>query len=169
VTNLGQKGATLVLMPGNPQFPEVLFLPRRNPARETWTGHMYSPQEAGQLSGIKEIWEASEFPPFISALAKHEAYRPKLENILASSRGWYPGTPDAAGGANGFEPLFAAAAKKEAGLYLLWFPPDGESQEYRQEQKFAAAWSKEPGGFAIQNASPILARCVCESLRWNSN
>ncbi|MDX6557738.1 MAG: Xaa-Pro aminopeptidase, partial [Blastocatellia bacterium] len=42
LTNLGQQRATLVLMPGNPQTPEVLFLPRRNPGAETWTGHMYS-------------------------------------------------------------------------------------------------------------------------------
>src|SRR5947209_9814662 len=43
LTNLGQERATLVLLPCNPQLPEVLFLPRRNPAAETWTGHMYSP------------------------------------------------------------------------------------------------------------------------------
>src|SRR5882672_11308776 len=85
LTNLKQKDATLVLMPGNPQMPELLFLPRRNPAAETWTGHMYSPPEAAQRSGIKEIWEAREFAPFVSALARHEAYRPQPENILMSS------------------------------------------------------------------------------------
>lgn len=151
LTNLGQQRATLVLMPGNPQLPEVLFLPRRNPAAETWTGHMYSPQEAAQLSGIKEIWEAREFAPFMSALARHEAYRPKPENILASSAA-EPGS------ANGFDALFSAAAKNEAGLYLLAFPREGESKEYRQEQKFAASWPNEPGGFTIQNASPIFAQ-----------
>ena len=148
LTNLGQKGAALVLMPGNPQLPEVLFLPRRNPAAETWTGHMYSPQEAGKLSGIKEIWEAREFAPFMNAIARHEPYRPKPENVLASSG-------DGAGVANGFDSLFGAAARNEAGLFMLSFPSQGESKEYRQEQKFAAAWTKEPGGFAIQNASPI--------------
>src|SRR5882757_335381 len=85
LTNLGQQRATLVLLPGNPQMPEVLFLPRRNPGRETWTGHMYSPQEAAQLSGIKEIWDSDEFGPFMSALSKHQPYRPKSQNILLSS------------------------------------------------------------------------------------
>src|SRR6266498_362796 len=74
LTNLGQQRATLVLIPGNTVVPEILFLPRRNPAAETWTGHMYSPQEAAQLSGIKEIWEAKEFAPFIAGLRNHEAY-----------------------------------------------------------------------------------------------
>src|SRR2546425_9167003 len=54
LTQLKQKGATLVLLPGNSQMPEILFLPRRNPAFETWTGHMFSAQEAAQVSGIKE-------------------------------------------------------------------------------------------------------------------
>src|SRR5205823_13274031 len=49
LTNLNQKRATLVLMPGNSVTPEVLFLPRRSPAAETWTGHMYSPEEAAEL------------------------------------------------------------------------------------------------------------------------
>ena len=149
LTNLGQTRATLVLMPGNTVMPEVLFLPRRNPVAETWTGHMYSPQEAAQLSGIKEIWEAREFAPFVSSLAKHEAYRPKPENILLS-----PST----GSANGFEGLFAAATRNEAALYLLQLPPQGESREYRQEQWFAAGWAKEPGGFKLQNAFPIFAQ-----------
>ncbi len=151
LTNLGQQRATLVLLPGNPQMPEVLFLPRRNPGRETWTGHMYSPQEAAQLSGIKEIWEANEFAPFMSALSKHQAYRPNPVNILLSSG-------DATRNPNGFESLFSAAAKNEAGLYLLSFPREDESKEYRQEQKFAAAWTRDSGGFAIQNAWPIFSQ-----------
>lgn len=148
LTNLNQKRATLVLLPGNAQLPEVLFLPRRNPVAETWTGHMYSAQEAAQLSGIKEIWEAGEFAPFVNALRKHEAYRPRPENILMSSA-----TVDA----SGFEGLFTAAAGNQASLYLLQFPPEGESREFRQEQRFAPTWTKE-SGFALQSASPIFAQ-----------
>src|SRR5829696_2563277 len=39
LTNLKQKNATLVLLPGNTKVREILFLPRRNAAAETWTGH----------------------------------------------------------------------------------------------------------------------------------
>ena len=85
LTNLNQKGATLVLMPGNAQLPEILFLPRRSATAETWTGHMYSAEEAAQLSGIKEIWEASEFDGFVKSVRNHEAFRPKPENVLMSS------------------------------------------------------------------------------------
>ncbi len=85
LTNLNQKGATLVLMPGNPQAREILFLPRRDPAAETWTGHMYSPEEAQQLSGIREIWEAKEFEPFMRSLRNRQAYRPKSEALLMTA------------------------------------------------------------------------------------
>jgi len=85
LTNLNQKGATLVLMPGNPQLREVLFLPRRDPAAETWTGHMYSPEEARTLSGISEIWEAKEFEPFMRSLRLRQAYRPKEDALLMSA------------------------------------------------------------------------------------
>ncbi|HEY0405852.1 MAG TPA: Xaa-Pro aminopeptidase [Pyrinomonadaceae bacterium] len=103
LTNLKQKGATLVLMPGNPQLPEILFLPKRDPSAETWTGHMYSAEEARAASGIKEIWEAGEFEPFMRALRNRQPYRPKAEAMLmtntvmnASSQPVTPPVPQAA-------------------------------------------------------------------------
>jgi Xaa-Pro aminopeptidase len=154
LTNLNQEREVLVLIPGNPVTPEILFVPRRSPRAETWTGHMYSPQEAAQLSGVKEIWETSEFAPFVAALARHETYQPKPENVLMSARS-DASSPTANGG---FDNLFIASANKEAGLYLLAnFPPNGDSREYRQEQRFAATWPKD-SGFTIQNVSPIFAQ-----------
>lgn len=160
LTNLNQKGAVLVLMPGNPQMPEILFLPRRNPLAETWTGHMYSPEEAKQLSGIKEIWDADirrprsqgeAFQAFITAIRARQPYRPAPEKIFLSAS---TGAPNA----EGFATLFNAMAKGGASLYLLTsFSPDIESAEYRQEQRFAATWTKE-SGFTVQNASPIFTQ-----------
>src|SRR6476659_2003734 len=85
LTNLNQKGATLVMMPGA-VMPEILFMPRRNPAAETWTGHMYSAEEAAGLSGIKEIWTINEFEPFMKALRAKQAFSPRPEDILLTSR-----------------------------------------------------------------------------------
>jgi Xaa-Pro aminopeptidase len=150
LTNLKQEGATLVILPGNNQTPEILFLPRRNPAAETWTGHMYSPQEANQISGVKEIWEAREFKPFIEALQNRQPYRPKTENILLSD---LPADTKMANG-NGFEPLLEAAGKNEAAIYML-MTRQQESREYRQEQRFATDWVKTASGFSIKNVWPI--------------
>jgi len=153
LTNLKQKGATLVLLPENTQTPEILFLPRRNPAAETWTGHMYSPQEAKEASGIKEIWEAREFEPFLRALRNRQPYRPKAENVLLSEISG----PAPAAGATGFENLFGAAAKNEATVYLL-IPGELESREYRQEQRFASDWAKSASSYSVKNASPIFSQ-----------
>lgn len=150
LTNLKQNGATLVLLPGNTKFKEVLFMPRRNPAMETWTGHMYSAQEAHQLSGVREIWQANEFEPFIKALRNRQPYRPKAENIFMSDLPLdLPLSND-----HGFGTLFDAAAKNEAGLFML-MPGDAESREYRPEQRFAVEWSKTASGYSIKNAWPI--------------
>jgi Xaa-Pro aminopeptidase len=148
LTNLKQQGSILVLMPGNPQAPELLFLPRRNAAAETWTGHMYSPEEAHQISGIKEIWDTSEFDPFMHAIKARETYQPKQDKIFMSSAG-DSGQPLTN------QNLFEAAAKNEAELYLLT-TRESESREYKREQHFASEWGTTPN-FSIKNAMPIFA------------
>jgi len=150
LTNLKQNNATLVLLPGNTKVREILFMPRRDPLRETWNGHMYTPEEAFRLSGIREIWQASEFDPFIKALRNRQPYRPKPENILMSDQ---PPTTTLTND-HGFNQLFDAAAKGEAGLFML-VPGQGESREYRQEQRFASEWAATASGYSIKNAWPI--------------
>jgi Xaa-Pro aminopeptidase len=160
LTNLNQPRATLVLMPRDSVTPEILFLPRRNPAAETWTGHMYSPEEAAQLSGIKEIWEASEFEGFMKALRNHESYRPKLENVLMSAKeAQLAIVATLKDGSVVVAPATTTApTRPESTLYLMMnFPRDGESREYRQEQRFASTWTKE-SGFTLENAAPIFAQ-----------
>jgi Xaa-Pro aminopeptidase len=150
LTNLKQKGATLAVISGNPQLPEILFLPRRSPVAETWTGHMYSPEEALRISGVKEIWEDSELQPFLQAVRLRQPYRPKPEKLLLSATVEQPGTT------SGFESLFGAAGKNEALIYLL-IPGEHDSREYKQEQRFAAEWAKLASGYSVRNATPIFS------------
>jgi len=153
LTNLKQKGATLVLLPGNAKIREILFLPRRNALAETWTGHMYSADEAHQISGIREIWQANEFDPFIKALRNRQPYRPKPENIFKSDLPLdMPLTND-----HGYASLFDAAAKGEAGIHLL-VPGSNESREYKYEQRFASDWAQTASGFSVKNAWPIFTQ-----------
>ncbi len=168
LTGLKQQGATLVLIPGHATTREILFIPRRNPAAETWTGHMYSPEEARAISGIGEIWEAREFEPFISALRSHKGYRPKDESILlssvppsspattASSSAAAAPTTGAPQDVSGYETLLAAMAQKSGSLYLLVPGGAGESREFRREQAFAARWAQSPSGLTVRDAWPIL-------------
>ena len=153
LTQLKQKGATLVLLPGNTKVREILFMPRRNPAFETWTGHMYSPEEANQLSGIREIWNASEFEPFIKALRSRQPYRPKAENIFMSD---LPADMPLNNENNGFTTLFDAAAKGDAGLFML-VPNEIDSREYKPEQRFISDWAKTASGYSVRDAWPIFS------------
>src|ERR1044072_94025 len=168
LTGLNQQGATLVLAPSNEVTPEILFLRRRSPVTETWTGRMYSPEEAHALSGVKEIWKAGEFEPFMRAFKNRQPYRPSADKILLSS---LPAAPRRVGVSNpsssnhavaadtsvtsGFEKVFAAADKNDAALYML--VPGNASVEYRQEQQFAAEWMKSASGYVVKTATPIFA------------
>jgi Xaa-Pro aminopeptidase len=174
LTGLAQQRATLVLVPGHTTTREILFIPRRNPAAETWTGHMYSPEEARAISGIGEIWEAGEFEPFMRAIRTRRPYRPKDESVLLSSIPAPAPTPTptpvvattsaaqvtgpaAQQNAGGFESLFGAMAQKSGALYLLLPGGEGESREFRQEQAFAARWAQSSSGLTVRDAWPILS------------
>jgi Xaa-Pro aminopeptidase len=160
LTNLKQKGATLVMIPGNSQTREVLFLPRRVPALETWNGRMYSPEDARRRSGITEIWEAKEFEPFINALRRRQPYHPKPENVLMSATAKDAAAASPAGAAADLyassvaKPVLDAAMKNEAELYLL-IPRADDDPEYRKEQRMASEWAKTANGFTLRNAWPI--------------
>src|SRR5690242_2831502 len=67
LTNLKQKGAVLVLSKMAGKVTEFVFLPRRDPANETWNGHMYSTEEAATISGIKDIRLADQWPLWLKA------------------------------------------------------------------------------------------------------
>src|SRR5215472_6681108 len=68
LTGLTQPGATLVLTPGAAKSSEMLFLPKPDPARETWTGHMLSATEAREISGIADVFDAVQLQPFLTTL-----------------------------------------------------------------------------------------------------
>lgn len=153
LTHLNQQNSILVIIPGNEGPREILFLPRRNPARETWDGYMYSAEDAQRISGVNEIWDVREFEPFVKALREKKEHRPGGEAVLLSKGGESRGLQ--------LKRLFDASKKKEAGVYLLVPPREvesgqfGEHREWRQEQKFARDWMKESNGFAVRSAFPI--------------
>ena len=157
LTHLKQKNATLVLLPGNAQTPEILFLPRRNPRSETWNGRMYSAEEAAQRSGVKEIWDITEFKPFIAALKARQPYRPQAGNILLSSIKTATETNAAHTSPVGYESLFKAAQQGKANLYLLVPGADDSDgmREYGREFEFAKQFAD--SGYKVESAGNIFA------------
>jgi Xaa-Pro aminopeptidase len=142
LTALRQQGATLVMVRGAAgPAREILFLPRRNPAAETWTGHMYSPEEARAASGLGEIWEAREFEPFMQSVRKRGPVIVSPQATLLSAPDPRPWPWDT---------FFAAMAKNEATLYLLL---RGErNPEYSREFAYSVAWAGNSGGLSVRSA-----------------
>jgi Xaa-Pro aminopeptidase len=129
LTNLKQGNATLVITKDGNTVSEFLFIPRRNPRRETWNGKMYSDDEAANVSGIKAIVDAAELPEFLNAVKSKAPFNAK------------------AGG---------AAASVPQTVYLLL--PDSEAdsdglREFRVENEFSKALS----GYKVENAQPVFA------------
>jgi Xaa-Pro aminopeptidase len=76
LTGIDQPETILVLMPGNQERKEILFVSPADPVREHWNGHLLSPREATDQSGIATVYTINEFEPFLSAVLSRRAYGP---------------------------------------------------------------------------------------------
>lgn len=79
LTGLPQAGSALVMI-GTPSGPrEALFLPPSNPLMETWTGHILTAEEAREISGIKEVFDARRLNSFLRTLM------PQAESVFVDT------------------------------------------------------------------------------------
>ena len=164
LTGIKQAGATLVLIPGAKKTHEILFMPRRNPAAETWTGHMLSVEEARTRSGIQEVWDDASLNGFLAFLA------PRASGILAQ-RGEVIKSDDkrVESWRDDFQTLRDAIRNSEGELHLLLplpSPVDRESREFRAEQIFAAQIASMAVGLTVRNAAPIFAELRLRKSPW---
>jgi Xaa-Pro aminopeptidase len=164
LTGLTQAGATLVLAPGAGKIHEMVFLPKPDSSRETWTGHMLTPPEAREISGIEDSFDAGQLNTFLSTLI------PRARAVLFA-----PGSPGGGrGGRTGSDAATDASApagpgvnwsaefqkpieyadKQELQLYMI-LPPRPNAVEYRREQEFAAKIASVGAGVNIKDATAI--------------
>ena len=130
LTNLRQNHATLVLIKDGGNVREILFLPKRNPAAETWNGKMYSREQAANISGVKTIVDSSELDNFLQSLKDKKVFSAKGESVSVST---FP-----------------------ENLYLLLPESDKDGDglaEFRKEYEFA----KSLNSYKIENAQDIFA------------
>ena len=164
LTGLTQPGAALVIVPGAKTMREIVFLPKADPSREAWTGHMLMQDEARQISGIKEIWDAAQLNAFLGTLIPraHGALVPGGEGGGRGGRGGRRsgGNPEHPEWTAEFESTIGAVARSEGRLYML-LPQRQNSPEYRREQDFAAKVAATGPGVAVVDATPVLAK-----MRW---
>src|SRR5262249_11963107 len=77
LTGITQSDTTLVLIPGNSTQREMLFIPDRDLSRETWWGKVLTREEATQISGIANIYSASQFEAFLEATLSRRRFGPR--------------------------------------------------------------------------------------------
>jgi Xaa-Pro aminopeptidase len=127
LTNLRQRGATLILIKDGGNAREILFLPKRNPASEAWDGKMYSREDAQKISGVSQMIDASETSAFLQAVKDKKSFAAK----------------DGASISRNAETVYLLLPEDER---------DGDGKaEYRQENEFAKSLS----GYKTENARPI--------------
>lgn len=141
LTGIKQADSTLVIMPGNKERKEFLFVSDRDPARETWTGKILSKEEATEISGIKNVYSASRFTEFIDAVLggqPFDVYR------YAPSRE--------------YENFFQVLESGEALVFLVLENKPGLAGDLPKEFELAHQLKERFVGITIRDAWPTLTR-----------
>lgn len=66
LTGIAQEETTLVMVPGEAGFAEVIFTRERNPQAELYTGKVLSNDEVSKISGIKMVFGTARFRPLVN-------------------------------------------------------------------------------------------------------
>ena len=67
LTGIDQPDATLVMLPGETDYRDVIFVRDSNPSQEMWTGHIATHDEVTARSGISKVESAGRFRGFVNA------------------------------------------------------------------------------------------------------
>ncbi|HSP14893.1 MAG TPA: Xaa-Pro aminopeptidase [Thermoanaerobaculia bacterium] len=68
LTGITQSDTTLILMPAESDFREVVFVTDRNPQTAIWGGGALTHDAITKISGIKRVESSSAFRPFVAAM-----------------------------------------------------------------------------------------------------
>jgi Xaa-Pro aminopeptidase len=135
LTGIDQPDTILVIMPGNQERKEILFIKESDPVREHWNGHSLTKQEATQESGIATVNTTNQFEQFLSTILT--------------------GRPFGAA-ATEYETFFKALQENKAKVQLLLGPPPRLDDELPSAYQFANKLKDRYSGFVVANATNIL-------------
>ncbi len=138
LTGMPQEASALVLMPGAEKLSAILFVPPSDPARESWTGHILTHEEAREISGIDQVWDARQLKGFLGLLL------PRATGAFAEGGGrtMAPPLPE------GLASLLPAHPR----IYMI---TRGSAEEYRREQELARKLAALAAPIVVSDASSI--------------
>jgi Xaa-Pro aminopeptidase len=132
LTGADQPDATLVMLPGETDFREVIFARDSNPRQEMWTGHIATHEEITARSGISKVESANRFRPFINAAFSGGSW----------DQTFYP---------RAMASFYNAVRSGNAELWLLI-----GTEEQNGQQAFLDELRNTHPDFRFRNATPIL-------------
>ncbi len=138
-TGVEQDGTILVLMPGNPSRREILFIKRRDPAREHWQGKMLTPEEAASATGIATVWLNSEFEAFVDAILSARPYGLPPDSVSAE-----------------YDAFFKALSTNAGRLFLLLDPRPRSGGTPGPAYEFSNKVRERFPGIKIQDGTAIM-------------
>ena len=136
LSGIDQPESILVLMPGNRERREILFVRPRNPPREHYEGHFLTPAEATEMSGIATVYLTTGFDDFLAAIL---------------SRRPFGNAP-----AGEYQTYFTALDNNRARLALLLGPAPRLGDEVPEPYRFLNRLRARHDGFTALDATAIL-------------
>jgi Xaa-Pro aminopeptidase len=74
LTGIAQADTSLILMPGNAERTEILFVRDADPAQEHWRGRLLTHDQAHERSGIRTVLSSAQFEPFLAAVLSRQSF-----------------------------------------------------------------------------------------------
>ncbi len=140
LTGVAQPDTILVLIPGAKTVREVLFVREPNPMREHREGHILTRAEVSAQSGVKTVYFANNFEPFVTALFNRRGYGLRRNEVSTE-----------------FDVFFEAVAANRAKLALPFGPRPAPSAPLTAPYEFAARARDRFLNVTFVDAFPLIA------------
>ena len=135
LTGVDQPDTILVLMPGNQERREMLFVKPPDPTQEHWTGHVLDKQEATRASGVATVNTTNQFETFLASILSGRPF----------------GAP-----AQEYDTFFRALQENKAKVNLMLGPAPKLEDKLSESYQFANKLRERYSGFMVADATPIL-------------
>jgi Xaa-Pro aminopeptidase len=132
LTGIDQPDATLVMLPGETEYREVIFVRDTNPRQEMWTGHVATHNEITARSAIAKVESVGRFRPFVNTALSGGPWDPTF----------YPRAMPA---------FYNAVRSGQAEIWLLL-----GSEELTAQQTFVDEVRNAHPDVRFRNATPLL-------------
>ena len=136
LTGIDQPDATLVMLPGETEFRDAVFVRDSNPRQEMWTGHIATHDEITATSGINKVESSGRFRGFVYTALQGGSW----------DQVFYP------------RAMSAFYNSVRSGQAEIWFVFDtrGREGETTAEQAFAEELRKRFPELRFRDANPLL-------------